>query len=260
MALLADKVVIITGVGPGMGQHMAETAAEEGAKVVMAARNGERLEELAESMRAKDADVLAVATNVASQDDCDALATAAVKEYGRIDALVCSAYRGGGGGDFNDASLESWQKVMDVTCYGAWRAAKAVVPHMISSGGGAIVNVGSMSSVKPFPGEEAYGFAKSALGGLTKQLAANLGRHNIRVNHARIGWMDGASLQAGLDMIRDGGGDPNEFLAPVRERISLPRIPTDAECARGALLLISDFAQVITGATIDINGGEYMTP
>jgi len=178
--LLKDKVVIISGVGPGMGQSMAKIAAAEGAKVGLGARNQDYLNQIADEITKSGGKALALSTDV----------NAVSEQFGRIDGLVNSAYNHGSWATSDVANAEEWAAVYDVNCLGALRMGQAVLPAMKEQGGGAIVNVSTMATVNPFPGEAAYAASKGGLGVLTKHMAKDFGAMGIRVNACRMGWID----------------------------------------------------------------------
>ena len=163
-SLLENKVIIISGVGPGMGQAMARIAATEGAKVGLGARNRDFIDQVAGEIRANGGEAVAVPTDVGDAGQCAALAQATADAFGRIDGLVNTAYIHGEWVTVDEADPEDWARVFDVNCLGALRMTQAVLPAMKAQGGGAVVNVATMSQVNPFPGEGGYATAK---GGLT---------------------------------------------------------------------------------------------
>lgn len=260
--LLKDKVIIITGVGPGMGQAMARIAAEEGGKIVLAARNQAFLDEVAADIRAKGGEAVAKATDVSRRADCDALVAAALAAFGRVDGLVNSAYVGGEDALFENGDIERWGQVMDVGALGAARMAQAVLEPMKAQGGGAIVNVATMQSLKPLPGGSiSYAMMKGALTTLSRQIAADVGKYNIRVNSTRMGWLWGEPVrQAVKRIVAATGGSEEDFIAGVASQIPLGVIPPEEECARSVLMFVSDYTKMVTGAVLDVNGGEWMAP
>jgi NAD(P)-dependent dehydrogenase (short-subunit alcohol dehydrogenase family) len=136
---------------------------------------------------------------------------------------------------------------------------RAVVPAMQRQGGGAVVMINTMAALKPFAGEAGYAVSKGALLVAAKYLALELGPSNIRVNTARMGWMWGAPVQGYVAHTAQTRGIPEkQIVDSIAANIPLRRIVTDDECARAALFLISDHASAITGAVIDVNGGEVM--
>ena len=258
--LLKDKVVIVTGVGPGMGRKLGGLAAAEGAKVALAARSVEFLNEVAGEIRAGGGECITVKTDVSDAAQCQALADATVKAFGRIDGLINSAYKHATYGSFETDDLDAWMYSVDVTCFGALRMIKAVLPVMKAQRAGAIVNVTALAAVQPAPGQYDYATAKAALEGATRQLAKEFGPHNIRVNCTRMGWLWGAPVKGFIaHQAQTSGVSEADFTAPIVARIPLGVIPPDEECAKTALFFVSDYSTMVTGATLDVNGGEYMS-
>lgn len=259
--LLKDKVVMITGVGPGMGRKLALIAAEEGAKVAICARKQDFIGSVVEEIRAKGGQALAVPTDVGDSAQCQRFVDATVGAFGRIDGLVNSAYKRASFGTFEDGTIEEWQESMNITCFGALRMIKAALPIMKKQGGGAVVNILTLAAVKPFEGEADYATAKGALGTATRVLAHELGKYNIRLNGARMGWLWGTSVEG---WVREEAAahkvSEQDVIKGITDRIPLRAIPPDEECAKSVLFFVSDYSKMATGTVIDVNGGEYMSP
>lgn len=258
--LLKDKVVLISGVGPGMGQSMAKIAAAEGAKVGLGARNQDFINDVAKEITAAGGQAIAISTDVTDASQCSAFANAAAEEFGRIDGLVNSAYNHGAWATSDVANPEEWAAVYEVNCLGALRMSQAVLPAMKSKGGGAIVNVSTMATVNPFPGEAAYAASKGGLGVLSKHMAKDFGQFGIRVNACRMGWIGGAPVYGYIDAQVAGGRERGEVVGEITGRIPLGIIPPEEDCAKAVLYFVSDYANVVSGATLDVNGGQYMAP
>ena len=258
--LLKDKVVIVSGIGPGLGVKLADEAAREGARaVVAAARTSEKLDDAENRIRALGTScrVLKLPTDITDAGQCRQAAERTVKEFGRIDGLVNSAYFHGDFGPVSEPDFATWSRILDTNLMGSVRMTLAVAPQMKKQGGGAVVMINTMTTLKPFPGEGAYAASKSALLTATKYLAMELGPSNIRVNSARMGWMWGAPVQGYIAATAKAQGVPEQQLIDgVAANIPLRRIVTDDECARAALFLISDYASAVSGAVLDANGGE----
>ncbi|WP_182358556.1 SDR family oxidoreductase [Tomitella gaofuii] len=258
---LQDKVLIVTGVGPGMGSKLCRIAAEQGASVAVSARSEGFISELVEELHIAGHDAIAVPTDVSDDYQCRRLAAATVEAFGRIDGLVNSARSRTRSRQIEQADLASWPPVMDVTCFGALRMSLAVLPTMKAQQDGAIVNVGTISTVWPGSGEANYAVAKAALGGLTRHMAAEFAQYNIRVNHTRMGVLWGASIQRLVrTRAKDEGRTEQDIIDDFIRNIPLGLIPPDDECAKSVLFFVSDLARMVTGATLDINGGQYMAP
>ena len=258
--MLRDKVVIITGVGPGMGRKLALEAAKAGAKLALAARSREFLESVAREVEAAGGAAIAVPTDVSKKDDCDRLAKATIERYGRVDGLVNSAYGAAAFVSFEEADLDDWRKAMEVTLFGTLHMIKAVLPQMKRQGGGAIVNVSTMETRKPLATHGSYVVPKTALMGATRQLAVELGRYGIRVNCAVPGWMWGTPVEGYMTAAaKDSGTTLDKMKAGIARNIPLGHIPPDEECAKSVLVLLSDYTSQVTGAALEVNGGEYVS-
>jgi NAD(P)-dependent dehydrogenase (short-subunit alcohol dehydrogenase family) len=260
--LLDGKTVIISGIGPGLGIELATLAAAEGAAgLVIAARTPAKLDDAEAAIRARGlaTPVRKVPTDVSDAAQCGRLVAAAVEAFGRIDALVNSAYVPGRFEPMESADLDDWRTTLDVNLFGTMQLTQAVIPVMKRQGGGAIVMINSMVTRKPVAYQSGYAVSKSALTTAAAQLALELGPYQIRVNSAYMGWMWGPPVENYLREAAKREGTTVEALAAgIAKSIPLGRIPDDAECAKAALFLISDYAGAVTGAALDVNGGEFL--
>jgi NAD(P)-dependent dehydrogenase (short-subunit alcohol dehydrogenase family) len=261
--LLKDKIVVVSGIGPGLGVKLAVEAAREGAAgVVCAARSAEKLEDAEGRIRklAPKCGVLKCVTDITDREQCEALAAQAVQRFGRIDALVNSAFQHGAMDYASTADLDVWAEPIGTNLYGTLKLTQSVLPQMKKQGGGAIVMINTMAARKVPPlGEAGYAASKGALAVMAKYLAKELGPHKIRVNTVHMGWMWGAPVQGYVKWQAQQAGVPEEqLIAQIAANIPLGFVPPDEDCAKAALFLISDYARVVTGATLDVNGGEYM--
>jgi NAD(P)-dependent dehydrogenase (short-subunit alcohol dehydrogenase family) len=261
--LLSGKVVVVSGIGPGLGVKLAVEAAREGARgVVLAARSAAKLDDAETRVRsvAPLCEVVKLPTDIRDAAQCVRLAEVAVSRLGRIDGLVNSAFEHGAFEPTMTSDLDSWKATYETNVIGSMQMTRAVAPAMRAQGGGAVVMINTMATIKPFIGEGAYAASKGALYTTAKYLAIELGPQHIRVNTARMGWMWGAPVQGYVQhMARAQGVEEQAVVDGIAANIPLRRIVTDEECARAALFLISDYASAITGAVIDVNGGEALT-
>ncbi len=196
--LLKDKVVIVSGIGPGLGQELSTLAAAEGASaVVLAARTEAKLDVAEQEIQDLGLGTagLKVPTDISDERQCKALADRVVQEFGRIDVLFNSAYDPGSFEPIEEASMDGWRRAMDVNFFGTMHLTQACVHYMKDSGGGAIVMIATMVEHKPLATQGGYGSSKSALRCATKHLALELGKYNIRVNSCHMGWMWGPSVE-----------------------------------------------------------------
>lgn len=253
--ILKDKVVIITGAGPGMGQAMCRGAAAEGAKVVVSARSVDAIERLAAEINAAGGEAIAVPCDVASDEQCQALAAAAIAKWGRIDGMVHSAYYHPDWASILDHPIEQVTRALDVIAVGGLRMAKAVVPQMKAQGSGSIVNITTLATRKPMPGEGGYAMAKAAVNQLSRQLAVELTGTGIRVNTALMGWMDGVPLD---QFFASQGEAGMAFRKQRASEIPVGHIPPDKDCAKAVYFLLSDYASEVNGAMLDVNGGDWV--
>lgn len=260
--LLNDKVVIVSGIGPGLGVKLAVQAAQEGARgIVIGARSEAHLADAEQRIRAIGAtgQVLSVPTDIRDAKHCERLAAAAAEKFGRIDGLVNSAASHGPMLPIADDDLSSWRADYETNVIGSVQLTKAVARRMKEKGGGAVVMINTMATMKPFMGEAGYAASKAALLVASKYLALEFGPHNIRINSIRMGWMWGVPVQSYVShMAREKGVPENDLTRGITANIPLNRIVTDEECARAALFLVSDYSSGMTGSVLDSNGGEAL--
>jgi NAD(P)-dependent dehydrogenase (short-subunit alcohol dehydrogenase family) len=257
--MLEGKAIIVTGIGPGLGRTIASEAARMGGDVVMVSRSGAIMEEVAAQIAGHGRRALAVRADITSDADCARVAAEAVGAFGRIDGLVNSAYSPGTLAPVLDLDLDALGRAFEVTVMGTLRMIRAVVPQMTAQGGGAIVNVGSQVARKVVRDQGGYAATKAAQASLTRYLAAELGPRGVRCNTPAIGWTMSAPARAWLAQnAAEGGPGVDEAEAAIAATMALGRVPTDEECARGVLVLLSDELGMVTGATLDLNGGDYM--
>ncbi len=255
--ILDGEVVIVSGVGAGLGAKLAARAAAEGAKVVMAARSTQVMDQVAKEVAAAGGEAVGVPCDVRKTEDVERVVGTAVERYGRVTGLVNSAYSHPGFHDLLATPDKQLRRSMDIILHGALGMARAVVPHMTD--GGSIVNVGTMSTRKPMRGEGGYAVAKAAMGCASQYLALELGERGIRVNQAVLGWLDGPGVRFYLTMTaQQRGVTEQDVYDEIASRNPLGRIPTDDACAGAILFLLSRLASEVTGAVLDVNGGEHM--
>ncbi|ARS25785.1 SDR family oxidoreductase [Sphingomonas sp. KC8] len=258
--LLKDKVVIVSGVGAGMGQALARIAAAEGAKVALGARSKGLIEEVAADIRAAGGQAIAVPTDISNAAACEAMAAATVEAFGTIDGLVNTAYIHGAWVPVDQADPEDYAQVFDVNCLGALRMTQAVLPTFKAKKDGAVINVSTMSTVNPFSGEGGYASGKGGLNVLSRHMANDFGKYGVRVNHTRMGWIGGKPVYDHIDRAVAAGANRDELIGEITGRIPLGIIPHEDDCAKAVLFFLSDYARVVTGAVLDVNGGQYMAP
>lgn len=256
--LLSGKTIIVGGVGRGMSRKLSRQAAAVGAAVVLAGIEEDVIEEVAAEIEAGGHRALPVHADLARPEHCERVVEQALARFGRIDGLVNSAYKASFV-PFADADLADWRDIFDVTLFAPLNLTKAALPAFAAGGRGSVVNISSMVTRKPLKGQGAYAAAKAALQATTRQLALELGPMNIRVNSVVMGHMWGHPVETYLAGLSAATGQSIEDLkAHTACNIPLGHIPTDAACADAIIMLLSDYAGEVTGASLDINGGEYM--
>ena len=255
--LLTGKTAIVSGVGPGLGRDIALALATHGANVVLAARTASFLDEVAKEIEAQGASALTVPTDVADKAQAQHLVEATVEHFGGVDCLVNSAFRTDVFRHFEEVDLDEWRGMFDVNVFGSLGLAQQVIAPMKERGGGSIVFVGSMTVRKPYPREPGYASSKGALLVAARAMASELGKYKIRVNTVVPGWMWGPNVQGYFSHRESVGGPPvQEQYDGVAAGISLRAIPTPAEVAGAVVFFASDLSSVVTGQSLDVNGGE----
>lgn len=246
---LKDKIAIISGGANGMGAAQAAMFAREGAKVTIMDVRADLAEVVMTRIATEGGVAQFVEGNVTSEDDWKRVIETTTEAYGKLNILVNNA--GIGARQFDFDSVADWRHVMDVNATSAFIGTKLSVPEMRKAGGGAIVNIASITSLSADAGNNpVYGASKGALWNYTKQAAAIYAKDNIRVNSVHPGYMP-RMLQRFEEDIK-----PAEvaFAANIA-KVPLGRIGTVDEIAYGVLFLASDEASYITGAELVIDGG-----
>ena len=252
MNRLKNKVAVITGGGAGIGRAICELFAEEGAAVIVAERDEATGREVAQGIIGRGGRAQFVRTDVANEASIQAMAAASEKAFGRIDILVNNAavfvLKG------IDASVEEWREILDVNVVGPALCAKHCVPIMRRGGGGAIVNLASISSVIAQPQMVTYNATKAAIANMTRCMAMDLAVDNIRVNAVGPGavWtqiVQRITSEAGMDR-EAANADAEWGGAHLLKRIAEPR-----EIAFPILFLASDEASFVTGSLLMVDGG-----
>jgi NAD(P)-dependent dehydrogenase (short-subunit alcohol dehydrogenase family) len=247
---LTDKVAIITGASSGLGRHFAITLAKAGAKVAIAARRADRLKTLAQEIEAFDGRAFPVALDVTSGASVKDAVAAAETELGPIGILVNNAGVTATA-PLLDTDETAWDQVMDVDLRGAWLMAQEVARHMVRLGhGGSIINVGSILGIRAMAQVPAYGSAKAALHHLTRAMAVELARHNIRVNAIAPGYIE---TDLNRQFLQSSAGQTLLKRNPQRRA----GVPVDLD---GVLLLLaSDASMYLTGTVIPVDGGHSIS-
>ena len=246
---LNDKVAIVTGAARGLGRAYAEALAREGAALVVG-----DVRDCADTMlaiRQAGGRAISVVLDVADIASCQAMAEAALKEFGRIDALVNNAalYANLKGGRFDQLDEVQWDRVMQVNVKGVWNCCRAVVPTMRQQKSGSVINITSLAPVYGLPYALDYSVSKGAVIAMTRSLARELGRDWIRVNAV-----------APSAVMTEG---TKEFFGEKLEKAkqviaagqSLQRNLETGDLTGTIVYLASDASRFVTGQTLMVDGG-----
>jgi NAD(P)-dependent dehydrogenase (short-subunit alcohol dehydrogenase family) len=253
--LLQGKVAVITGSTAGIGRAGAIAFAREGAKVVVSGRNRQRGEKVVGIIRGQGGEASFVPADMLVVADIERLVKKAVEIYGRLDIFWHNAGIVGPD-DIGNITEEIYDDMMTVHLKAAVFGAKFAVPEIRKSGGGSILFTSSVAGFKQSGYSLTYSLAKTGLIMLTKKLAVDLAKDNIRVNcicPARVRTQMRVSIAE--DKARAMGIELKEWEKMDRERIPLGRYVTEEEVAEGALFLVSDKASGVTGVALPIDGG-----
>lgn len=245
---LSGQAAIVTGASGGLGRHFAITLARAGAKVALCARRAERIAEVAREIQAFDGRAMPVVMDVTDAASVRDGVVAAETELGALTILVNNSGVADAGAPFLEQDEADWDRVVDTNLRGAWLVAREVARHMVRLGhGGRIVNVGSILGLRAAARVPAYAASKAGLLQLTRAMAVELARNNIRVNAIAPGYIE-------TDLNRN-------FLESPAGETMLKRIPQRRfgrmEDLDGPLLLLaSDASAFMTGAVLTIDGGQ----
>lgn len=254
--MFQDQVIIVSGVGPGLGQALVAGLIHEGASVVLAARNEQKLADVA-ALYPGDR-TLCVPTDISREEDCRNLAKRVQERFGRVDALINNAFDVGPMGLIADASFdEAWSRPFEINVKGSLRMVQALLPALRGSQG-AVVMVNSVSARSCRPGFASYAISKGGLQTASRMLAAELAADRIRVNTVFPGYIDGPPLRAAFEQMAAAEGvTAKEVGDRIAASLPLGFIPTSEDVAEAALFLASRRARGITGASLDVNSGEF---
>jgi len=246
MALLAGRIAVITGGAQGLGYAIAQQFIAEGARVMLGDLNIDATRAAAETLGGSDV-ARAMACDVTSGAAVDGLVVAAVEEFGSLDIMVNNA------GITRDATLrtmseEQFDEVISVHLKGTWNGTRAAAAIMRERGGGAIINMSSISGKVGFVGQTNYSAAKAGIVGLTKAAAKELAHLGVRVNAIAPGLIRSAMTEAMPQRIWD---------AKLAE-VPMGRAGEPSEVAAVAVFLASDMSSYMTGTVLEVTGGRLI--
>ncbi|MCH8074981.1 MAG: SDR family oxidoreductase [SAR324 cluster bacterium] len=245
---LTGKTAIVTGASKGIGRSIAEHLARFGARVVISSRKLDPCEEVAASIRSEGGEAVALSCNIGRKEEVEELVPKSREAFGPIDIMVCNAAVNPYYGPLPEITDEAYHKTMDSNVLSALWFARLVKDDMVARGGGSVIVVSSIGSLKGSAVLGAYGVSKAANNQLVRSLAVEWGAHNIRVN----------ALLPGLvktDMARVLWDTP-EGKQRIKERFPIPRAGDPDDLGPAAVFLASRAGAWMTGQTLVIDGGS----
>lgn len=253
---MEDKVALVTAASRGIGFAVAEALARKGARVAICARDEVALDAATTRLGEQGREVLGVKADLARPADVDQLLERVNAQLGPIDVLVCNT-----GGPplsrFVDVTLDDWQRWFNEMFFSVLRIVQAVVPQMQSRSGGAIVFLTTVAVKQPRPGAVVSTTIRSAIAGMAKQLANELGQDRIRVNHVMPGPIETERLLQLIEMsAANASVSVDQRRADVEREVPLGRLGRPEEIAATVAFLCSDESSFITGATVQVDGGQ----
>jgi meso-butanediol dehydrogenase/(S,S)-butanediol dehydrogenase/diacetyl reductase len=253
---LEGKVALITGGGTGIGRAIVERFVAEGAKVCITGRRREMLQAVADALPVGS--VTAFCGDVSEDGNAQKMVEAALSFNGRLDVLVNNAAI-----EMNENVVELdpavWRQQLEVNLTGPFLMMKAAIPKMIEGGGGSIVNVSSLAGVVAVPGAPAYCTTKAGIIHLSKQVALDYGKHNVRCNIVCPGPIRTSMLEMNFKPLAELlNTDMDGVFDRVRTNVPLHRIGDPSDIAGVFVFLASDDSRFMTGSTVLADGGVHI--
>jgi NAD(P)-dependent dehydrogenase (short-subunit alcohol dehydrogenase family) len=255
--LLTDRVVVVSGVGPGLGQAIALRSAAAGADVVLVARTGSRLTAVADQVKAAGRRAVAVTADVTDDADTERLARIAVDEFGRVDTLVNNAFTMPPMRDLTTVDLDALRASFETNVFAALRLTRLFTPALVESRGSVVmVNSAVLRHSRRTFG--AYKMGKASLLALAQSLASELGPRGVRVNSVAPSYIWADTLRQYFEYLGSRRGIPaQQIYDETAATTDLRRLPEPDEIADAIVFLASDLARAITGQCLDVNAGEF---
>ncbi len=247
----SDKVVIVTGGGSGIGRAVAQRFAEAGAEVVVVGRTLSKIQGVVEEIEGKGYRAVAMEANVSSEQDVTRVIQDTLALHGRIDVLVnsaaiCPQVR------LTDMSLGEWNEVITNNLTSTFLFCRGVIPAMLEQGGGAIVNVSSVHALATLDGYSAYAASKAGIAGLSRAIALDYAKTNIRVNTVLPGAVQTPMLESSVKNLTT----PREqIMEQWNQSQPIGRVGQPEEIASVVLFAASPDNSFMTGATLVADGG-----
>lgn len=257
---MQGRVGIVTGAGPGIGRATALAFARDGADVVIAARRPEPLEAMASELAAETGRrILAVPCDLTNEADCTALVDRTVAEFGRVDVLVNVATSGFPRQSVADFDWSHYAESVQLNVIGTMKVCGEAARRMVETGGGSIINIGTLSTTSLMAKNAEYSSTKSAMIAMSKTMAREVGRQNIRVNIVTPGFTTGDNLDELFEKMGRGVGvSAQEMSDRLARTAALDRHVDPEDIAEACLYLGSDRARNITGIELHVTAGALI--
>ncbi|UDY22199.1 SDR family oxidoreductase [Nocardioides sp. Kera G14] len=255
--LLQDKVIVLSGVGPGLGRALGEQASLMGADLVLVSRTESRLEKMAATVREHGRRALVVPTDIQDEAARERLVEAALAEFGRVDCLINNAFGIPPMDPLTTLSLDSLRLAQETNVFAPLRLS-ALFADALAASQGSILMLNSCVLYSSQPEYAGYKLSKGALAHLASSLATELGPRGIRVNSVAPSYIYEDVNKAYFDWIASETGRTHaEVYAEKAAPTDLKRLATPDEVARAALFLASDLASAVTGTVLNVDCGEF---
>jgi NAD(P)-dependent dehydrogenase (short-subunit alcohol dehydrogenase family) len=258
---LAGKVALITGGGGGMGGAQARLFASEGAAVCVADLYLEKAEAVAKEIEAAGGRAIPAALDVQRMDQWEAAVAATEAAFGPV-RILCNNAGANVRVGFDEQSEEQWHLIVGTILTGSFLGIKATIPSLRRAGGGVIVNLGSLASIRPGGGSPGYGAAKMGLVGLTRSAAITYAKEGIRCVIVSPGHVDTPFIRESAPYSPNSAAtsidNPDNYQRRLRGT-PLGRLQTPEDIAKTMLFVVSDDAEMITGSMITVDGGAAMS-
>ena len=255
--LLKDKVLVLSGVGPGLGRALGEEAARMGADLVLVSRTERRLEKMAEVVRGHGRRALVVPTDITDEDSRIRLVERALEEFGKVDCLLNNAFGIPPMDPITQLSLESLRAANETNVFAPLRLS-ALFADALSASRGSIIMLNSCVQYSSEPEYSGYKLSKGTLAHLASSLATELGPRGIRVNSVAPSYIYEDVNKAYFDWIAsESGRTHEEVYAEKAAPTDLKRLASPQEVARATLFYASDLASAVTGTVLNVDCGEF---
>jgi NAD(P)-dependent dehydrogenase (short-subunit alcohol dehydrogenase family) len=257
--LLDGSVAVVTGAGTGIGREIALRTAAEGADVVLTGRSTAAMEDVADRVRSGGRRALVLHMDLQEPASIEAAATAAQDEFGRVDVLVNNSGVGGPSKPLWEIGVEEWEETFRVNVTGTFLACKAFLPGMVARRSGSVIVIGSVTGKRPLVNRTPYAASKTALIGMVRTLAWELGPYGIRVNLLSPGGVEGERLNWVLEQQAQARGiTVEQARADFAEGSPLKRLVSPGDVADAVAYLASPRAVAITGEDLNVSAGLAM--